>query len=439
MVGVKEHILIRNFFSIKEIDWDIKEFNVLTGGMAAGKSLCIKLVYFFENILHKNIFFSPIFKDTLKKENFYENLSKHFFNLFQSENQEKDFFNTEIKYTFLVNENINFDLSAKWNETAKNMEWTSNYIDAHIDIWRGFFNENDKSNVNNRIFNAINSEFLYKFPITTWFIPASRQIASVINDGCRKNIIDAFLRDFFENSRNMVSRFQNTYENSKYKQRINDILKIKNMLFIYDKQSGKYKISIESAGESKITPLELSAGQQQLLYLLLIITGSMDMTFFLGEEKDKSVFIFNNNISVLIEEPSSNLFPQEQKDTIEFIAEIFRALKNENRNARFFITTHSPYIINVINNMIKKGNMLKKFEKQPEKINKINETIGFPHIYEKDELTAIFIKKDGRYRKMIGENENVILADEIAEISFLINDDISKLEDLYNELICGGK
>jgi AAA15 family ATPase/GTPase len=55
MSSATEFLKIRNFFSIKEFDWDIKGFNVITGGMGAGKSLCLKLLYFFERSLDVSI------------------------------------------------------------------------------------------------------------------------------------------------------------------------------------------------------------------------------------------------------------------------------------------------------------------------------------------------------------------------------------------------
>lgn len=65
--------------------------------------------------------------------------------------------------------------------------------------------------------------------------------------------------------------------------------------------------------------------------------------------------------SIFIEEPSAHLFPDEQKETIQYIVNIFRNLQGiKNKKARFFISTHSPYVLNVINNMLKKGYLIEK-------------------------------------------------------------------------------
>jgi AAA15 family ATPase/GTPase len=48
---ITETLEIHDFFSIKYIKWEIKHFNIITGDMGAGKSICIKLLKFFEDII----------------------------------------------------------------------------------------------------------------------------------------------------------------------------------------------------------------------------------------------------------------------------------------------------------------------------------------------------------------------------------------------------
>jgi predicted ATPase len=64
-MAIQEKLIIKNFFSIKSFNWNIKDFNILTGGMASGKSLCVKLLNFFENIFHGTIFYESITRESL--------------------------------------------------------------------------------------------------------------------------------------------------------------------------------------------------------------------------------------------------------------------------------------------------------------------------------------------------------------------------------------
>jgi AAA15 family ATPase/GTPase len=101
---IKETLEIHNFLSIKHIKWEIEKFNIITGDMAAGKSLCIKLTQFFEDII-VNLLIAP-FDEFLEYLNnsisFYNFLIKEKFNgifsFMASENKTLPSF--RIYYTF---------------------------------------------------------------------------------------------------------------------------------------------------------------------------------------------------------------------------------------------------------------------------------------------------------------------------------------------------
>jgi predicted ATPase len=423
MGAIQERLIIKNFLTIKQFDWDIKDFNILTGGMASGKSLCIKLVHFIEQVFHKNIFFASISKDSLTKEAFYSNIGEQFHSIFHSFNYQSDFGNTEISYTYsYINSNIplfessrgektTFDLNARWNTETNRLEWSSKYIDSRIDRWRDLFgNDNTPDTVQNarlQIYEKIAHDFSDNFPIGAMFIPASRAIAAITNT----NIPDPFYLDFLLEYKPFVLNFKDISDND-----VNKILHIKS-IFI-DRKSKKPDLNFELYDGRKITPLELSSGQQELVYLLLLIKNLPQTTFKFGE-----------TTSVFIEEPSAHLFPREQKEVIEYIVKIFRELQD--KKARFFISTHSPYILNVLNNILKKGLILKKFKGQKDII---NSKFIFPHL-DSDEISALFINNDGTVRDMLDKENEYLNADQIAEISYCIDEDTAKLFDLNNELI----
>ena len=74
--NIKETLEINNFLSISYMDWKINNFNILTGDMGSGKSLCIKLLSFFENIFVSSILLAPGFsKKLFENGNFFDKLS----------------------------------------------------------------------------------------------------------------------------------------------------------------------------------------------------------------------------------------------------------------------------------------------------------------------------------------------------------------------------
>jgi predicted ATPase len=295
MNSVVERLDIEYFLSIKKFDWQIKDFNILTGGMATGKSICIKLLYFVEQILHRNIFLSTLSKDTLTKETFYNNISEQFFSLFHSKNPIKDFNkNTKITYTFEVLEkNITFDLNANWNETNKKMEWQSNYIDSHIDIWRSFLGENFTPDAYKtarlQIYENIAYDFLDNFPIAVMFIPASRAISSIAENISTK---DKLLSNFFEFDKQFVMEFNDVSD-----ARTNKILNLKNIKVNQDPSTKEKTMTFITRGGREVSALELSSGQQELVFLLLLMKDLPGTTFYYGK-----------GTSVFIEEPCAHLF-----------------------------------------------------------------------------------------------------------------------------------
>jgi hypothetical protein len=418
---ITERITIRNFITIKDFEWDVKGFNVLTGGMGSGKSLCMKLLYFCEQVLHNTIFLKSISKDTLNKDAFFDGVKQYFNSIFFSSNPCLDFSKTVIEYTYTSDGAI-FDLSAKFDAAQSNLAWFSNYIDKEIQQWQTFFKEDapdmpDK--VRNMIYESIAHEFAESFPIGAMFIPSARTIASITNTNYN-NFSDPFLFEFTQTLIPFALRFED-FSN----ENINSILKIKDISYERDKK----RLTIEFSDGRKISPLYLSSGQQELLYLLPLVEHLPDTRFFYGK-----------STSVFIEEPSAHLFPEEQKRTIEFLVDGFNALQNGENGRKFFISTHSPYVLNVINNILDKSRLLKLKERikdQQEREKKKNEinALPFPAL-SVDDIAAYMIKDDGTIKSMIIDNDedHYIYSSDIEKITESINQDAEALLDLNNEI-----
>jgi hypothetical protein len=389
--------------------------------MASGKSLCLKLVHFLEQVFHKNIFFSSISKDALTSEVFYNNLSEKFHAVFHSEDKEKDFHNTSISYSYTYSDST-FDLSARWNNGK--LEWNSEYINGQIDQWRGFFvngNTPDAArNVRTQIHESLRHDFSDSFPIGAEFIPASRAIAAIADP---PDIPDSFLANFIKEDKPFVLNFDDVSD-----ERVNKILRLKTIKINKNKDTNKRSMEVETSDGKTITPLEFSSGQQELIYLLLLISNMHQTTFTYGQ-----------TTSIFIEEPSAHLFPHEQKQTIEYIVRIFRELQGieDSNKARFFISTHSPYVLNVINNMLKKGYLIEKAhdcsnaERKTLMMEEIKK-LDFPHLIA-DEISAHFIQKE--VGNMIKESENGIYLYEgiIEKITQKIDDDYNQVRDLLRQ------
>jgi predicted ATPase len=52
-----ERLIVKNFLCLEDIDIEVKDFLILIGPQAAGKSLCAKLLYFFRTIFEEIILY----------------------------------------------------------------------------------------------------------------------------------------------------------------------------------------------------------------------------------------------------------------------------------------------------------------------------------------------------------------------------------------------
>ena len=393
-------------------------FNVITGDMGSGKSLCIKLLYFFEEIFVSSILLSPRFsKEFFEDGNFFEQLSENFKKIFYLNGNK--WHGLKITYSFQAN-GSNFTISLNWDDTKNELLWECDYLKKNMGKWSGYFNFPDTPDmsmeVTKRIHREITHDFLDKLPISTFFVPASRAALSVV--GSNTPFKDHFLNEFARSKDFLLSRFD-TNLNGK----LADILKVKS---VQKNPNDVGDVCLEHKDGRVVPSLFSSSGQQELVYLLLLM-----------EKMPEIKFIYGRMLSVFIEEPSAHLFPKEQKELIENIVALFR--REKKIETRFFITTHSPYVLNVINNMLKKSSIRKK---HPEKAEEIDKKIDFPHLCV-EEVSAIFINEYGKTvdmfnpdneEKVDNDDKDIILADRIQAISKLINDDIQELFDLEEEL-----
>jgi len=107
--------------------------------------------------------------------------------------------------------------------------------------------------------------------------------------------------------------------------------------------------------DGRQVPLHLmSSGQQELLPLLIA----------LGQTT--SVPLAN---TLFIEEPEAHLFPSAQNDLMELLMSVNASRP---RGSELFLTTHSPYCLSKINNLMKAGELASRL---PQYISKIDEII----------------------------------------------------------------
>jgi len=414
-----EILIIENFLSISYMKWEIKRLNIITGDMAAGKSLCMKLLKFFEDII-PNLLSSgyDCFCKNLNKDNYYKYLSDRFNNIFEfsftDPFKEKHF---NITYTFSYNEEKFDMLVCGSNEKYINIK--STYIEKLLQECGKLLQKNENLTPDkpedvkedsliefkNTIYNGVLNKFGSLFPVSTAFIPASRAALAVSSD-----YSDYYLKKYAELFGILKTK------QGKNEKKVNEILKAKIGM--------DEDLFLESNDGRKVSIKKASSGQQEIIYVLMQLDR-------LGNNGYK----YGKSLSLFIEEPSAHLFPLEQMLIINYIVNKYNELKNTDKPVRFFITTHSPYILNSLNNILRKGALLKKYPNQTKEINNNEKIAATPALSAEEEVSAYFIDNNGKGEDLFDpEDRDFIYSKKINDISFTIDEIDEILSDLDDEL-----
>jgi ABC-type multidrug transport system ATPase subunit len=168
--------------------------------------------------------------------------------------------------------------------------------------------------------------------------------------------------------------------------------------YFYNKGNERLEINDEYSVNINLT----SSGQQEVVWIVNLLF------YYLLQGKPKFI---------IIEEPESSLFPEAQKQIVELIALFANAGHN------VLITTHSPYVLGSINNLLFADSITKKIA------GKTNKIIGQNMWIPKKSLGAWFIH-NGKLQKAMNTEAGQIKNELIDKISKVINEDFDKLLNL---------
>ena len=146
---------------------------------------------------------------------------------------------------------------------------------------------------------------------------------------------------------------------------------------------------------AKVKLEQASSGLQSIIPLLLVVESN---TF--GEKAVKNCFV--------IEEPELNLYPTIQKELIEFIVERINKSKD-----KLIITTHSPYVLTSLDNLIQASNAAKT---SPDQKEKVAEIVPEEKWVDFDRVSCYYFE-DGTCRSTLDTENQTIGASNIDDVS----------------------
>lgn len=422
-----EQLTIRGFLTIKSAEVDFRRITVLIGPQANGKSIVAKLLYFFRQFISRE-FVQSVELQTGKRDLKQAGLAQ-FQVVFPSYAWSDQ--NFEIEYHC-------GDLWVQIKRTVKPgkrnsliLDYSSNLADLHVKAKNyckkatESLESRDRGGASNEASWLTMRECIQTSPIgdafvTSVFVPASRSFfanlqRNVFSFLANNITIDPLIKEFgsaYENSKRTYSRM--SYYSAENRSQTARAFREEIRVQIEKILVGKYLSDKDQdwivSEKRRINLANASSGQQEALPMLLVLAmylawGSLQLpvTFF-------------------IEEPEAHLFPSSQRQLVELFAKLYNRQKRS-----FVLTTHSPYVLTALNNLIMADNLLR--EKGHTALTQLEQIVPAGTMIRYEDVSAYTIS-DGVLESILEPDLRLIGSSIIDSVSDDFENVFSKLMEL---------
>lgn len=348
-----ENLHIERFAGLRDAELELRNINIMIGPQATGKSICAKLIFFFKSFVSQ--LWSSV-EEQQDKRTFKRQLVERFNDYFPPDSLLKGPYSA--KYT-LDNSWISVSRAAGPKAKAK--------VDFSKDFWRlqtwakrnmsKVLQQDGESRrqplwhssfrMAREFHRRVGSEIGSLATNGQYFVPAGRSFFSILQTSIfsflsSNNSIDPF-----------VARFGSLYESFKPHRGYNlyedegtgNVKKARQRLKRMAESilSGKHEVIRQKdyivAEDGRRVPLATaSSGQQEILPLanILYTLPFLNISPTTGS-------------TICIEEPEAHLFPTAQRTIVQMLALVYNEAP---RGVQYIVTTHSPYILTVFNNLM---------------------------------------------------------------------------------------
>ncbi len=426
----KQRMVLRHFGPIDQVELNVEDVMLFIGGSASGKSTIVKAAYFFKSIRHDIVRYyveaidtnslsdSPNAYGSKMKDRFVEYFGLSFDKDERLYIEYRYSETTHIKVTLGEGKKLGVTFSNAFVQKMKGMTAQAKEVaKTKADLSGKVANsrslkaaEEAKRSFTAQLEHTLDD--LFNDDRELLFIPAGRSILATLSDQIGQISLERldFLTGAFVDHINTIRPlFIRSLEDMRASaDGATDF--IDSAISLLDRiLKGRYERS--SAGEhiafdgGTVQLKFASSGQQESLWVLLAL-------FIVVLEQQKWF--------VVIEEPESHLFPEAQRDMVHLLALVANAHPN---GSQVLVTTHSPYIVAVFNNL-----MLAHRSGQSAKV-EVEKVISEPFWLDGASLSAHQVK-DGGITSIIDQEFGLIDTAYIDSISSKINSDFDSLYEL---------
>ena len=434
-------LIIKNLGPIEYCRMECPQFMTLTGFQASGKSTIAKSIYFFRTVkddivnLMKTQAFNRVPIDGLETD----------YDIIYGHSLEKgliNFLRTKFLRTFGSSWGMSNEMSLEYHYTdscyiiislaEEKVYATPNYIWIKLsDELKGFLRHRNHYlketplGISEEMVSGLKAELyqLFEDSNSVVYIPAGRSMITLLSqqlgyiyatmNDMQKRSLDYCTKDYLERILQIKSEFSEGLEglaanaagrsslsSRLVKQALNLIKKVLRGEYRYC--NGEEQILLDNGKYTKIN--FSSSGQQECVWIL-------NLLFYYFLQRNKVLFI--------IEEPESHLFPESQKYITELIA------MANNFGHSVVLTTHSPYVLGTLNNLLYAAALPEQYLKGADKI--ISSSLWLDY----NKFDSWFVK-NGTAENCMDRELHMIQNERIDEISKVINDEFERLLGLQD-------
>lgn len=360
-----EKIIINKLGPINHCEMEVNDFMVFTGPQASGKSTIAKSIFLFKNIkrliqVQINKFFSE--ENSQQRMPIRNRLIKEIRAIFLQTFGSTWCMDKEMSMLYCYTDNIQINICLKDDPETPNYIW----IDLCKEL-KEFLNvcEKDRNLEEETSADEIKRKIdeFFDNDEDVIYIPAGRNMMTLFSSQLmymyslmedeQKRSMDYCTRHYLEQIMRLKSFFSDNVQTkmvlSKYaikegrtKENLQQCAELMKTILDGEYRNVNGEERMQMAGERYVKINFASSGQQEAVWILNVL-------FYYLLNKKKAFFI--------IEEPESHLFPHAQKEITEYIS----LAKNGGNGV--LLTTHSPYILGTINNLLYANKIAKAVDK----------------------------------------------------------------------------
>lgn len=372
---MSEKLTIRNFGPIKDMSFEFKKINVFIGDQGTGKSTVAKLLSALKGVL----LYSSNFKLIINGE-------------IATEEKEMDFFLDQFRQELEIYGILNYLKYGSFIEFGDSLS-SLKYEKEKIIFKKYAEKENNKHT------NLIS------------YIPAYREAAVLLKDDL--NAISAVgttlpkLFYYFGQKFSVAKKAKSLYNYT-------DVLGVKY------KYVGNNDIIVMKDGD-EILIEDASSAINSGIPLLIVFDNAIESMYSKGNRN----YTNQNCPYIIVEEPELNCFPATQKKMMEhFILKLkYEISSGFDYYCRLVITTHSPYILTSLNNLMFAYQVGQTHEEETNKI------IEKKYWQNPEDVSAYMMLPNGECESII-DKEGLIKTEKLDSVSVVLNKEFNEIFDI---------